>query len=171
MAEQIAVSAVDHAARIGDQPKRVPPLSRSFPGCTDKCGLAREDEAEGEVTRTCTVRQGVKDAEQLDEPGSPIGRRRCIVAGVEAGPVRHPLKAGSSGQPECRTGIAQNDQTVRAARRRETEAQAKPCHARCDDHVMFASADPLSERLITVRQWNCGDVAGFEYYHIRRGER
>ena len=171
MAEELAVSAGDHPARIGDQPERMPSFARTFPCGTGKRGLAQEDEAEGEIARACAGAQGIMDAEQQGEPGSPIGGRRGSAAGREASLARHPLKAGRSGKADDRTWIAQDDQAVGAARRSEAQAQAKPCRARCDNDMMFVVADPLGKRLTAARQRDCGYVGGLDHDNVGCGER
>lgn len=71
MAQQLEVTGRYQAACVGDQPERVPPFARAFPGCADQWAMTREDDAEGEVARSCSGLERIVDREQLDEPGPP----------------------------------------------------------------------------------------------------
>ena len=49
MSEELAIPTSYQEASIGDEPERVSPLARPFPGRADQRAVAREDEAEGNV--------------------------------------------------------------------------------------------------------------------------
>lgn len=61
MSEELAILTGYQAARIGDEPERVSPLARSFPGRADQRPVAREDEAEGDVALICASIKRIVD--------------------------------------------------------------------------------------------------------------
>lgn len=169
MPEQFAVTACHQAARVGDQPERVPPLARAFPGHAKQGAMARKDDAEGDVARACSCVQRIVDREQLDEPGPPISGRRGRVIESEPEPARHSIEAGSSGEPDRSALIAQNDEAVGAVRRCSTQAQAKPCRVLSGNKMVFVAAALVRQRLKAGWQRDRGDVDGLNDHHVGCG--
>lgn len=166
--QQLAISADHKAACVGDQPERMPPLAGAFPGRTNQWAVPREDEAEGEVARIRPGAERIVDREQLDEPGSPIGGRRCCAVRTRAKPACHPLKAGSSGEPDGSALVAQDDEAIGAARRSGAQAQAQPCRAPGRDQMMFVGVAIVGEWFKAGRKRDRCYVGGLDHYHIGR---
>lgn len=126
VAKQLAISAVHHPARCGDEPERMPTLVRPFPGRADERDMARVDEAVGEVMHSRTCVEAVMNGEKLDKPGTPIGGRRTRTIWPEAQAARHPLIAGSGGKPQGGAFVKGDDKASGVVGRRSAHAKAKP---------------------------------------------
>jgi hypothetical protein len=107
----------------------------------------------------------------LNKPGPPIGGRRGCTIRAEARPKRHPLEAGSSSEPDNCTLIAQDHETVRAARRSGAQAQAEPCRVLGCDEMVFVLIAMVGKRLKVGRQRYRGYICGPDYDHVGRGLR
>ena len=150
--EQLAVSAVHHAARFGDQPEHVPPFARSLPDRTDKRAMAPKDKAKGEVARGGTSLQRIVNLQEL-------GMARALVSGRHEFPIRHqtvavyrPVEAGRSGKPDGCTLIMEDNQTFGTHGWHGAQAKAKPSNSLCDDHVVFAIGNCFRQWLTVGRK-------------------
>jgi hypothetical protein len=169
--QQLAISACHIVACISDKPERMPPFAGAFPGRTDQRAVAREDQSEGDVV---LIRAGIKrivDRKQLDEPGPPIGGRRGRAVRANAKPACHPLEAGNGGEPDSRALVTQDHETVGAAPRRSTQAQAQPCRALGCDEMVFVPIDMIGERLKARRKRDRSYVCCLDHDHVGRGLR
>lgn len=89
--KNIAISAGDEAARLGDQPKNLPPLTRGFPGRTDKSVVVGKDEAVGEVTRRRTRHERIVNSKEAAQPQPLIVRDDVSALGGGAGGTRYQM--------------------------------------------------------------------------------
>lgn len=62
--------------------------------------MTSEHEAEGDVARSGTSLQRVMDSQELGVAIALEAGRKCGQFGCNAAAVRHPLKAGSCGEPQ-----------------------------------------------------------------------
>ena len=138
MAQQLAVSAAYHTARIGDQPEHVPPFARPLPYCPDERAMAPKDKAKGEVARGGTSPQRIVDLQELDVPRTLVSGRHGYPIRHQAVAVRRPVEAGRSGKPYGCALIMENNQTFGPHGWHGAQAKAKPSNSQCDDHVVFA---------------------------------
>lgn len=82
------------------------PLSGALPLSTFEWPVIGEHDAEGEVARGGSCLQRVMQCEELDPSGALVGGRLCRTADVRALALRHPLEAGSSGEPQGAAEVA-----------------------------------------------------------------
>ena len=171
MSEELAIPTSNQAARIGDEPERVSPLARSLPGRADQGAVARKDESEGDVALIRASIKRIVDRKQSNKLGLPIGGRRSCSVRPNAKPARNPLEACSSSEPYSCTLIAQDHETVRAARRSGAQAQAQPCRLLGCDEMVFVPIAMIGEWLKAGRKRDRGYVCGLDHDHVGRGLR
>lgn len=122
------------------------PLARTFPDRANQRAMPGEDEAKGDVALIRTGIERIVDREQLDKPGPPIGGRRGSTVRSKSYAARHPLKAGSRGEPDGGAWITRDNQASGAARRSRAQAEAKPCCAVGRDDMVFSIVPLVGER-------------------------
>lgn len=81
---------------MGDQPKNLPPLTRGFPGRSDKRTVVGEDQAVGEVTRRRTRHERIVDGEEAAQPQPLIVRDDVSALGCRAGAARYQMHTRDS---------------------------------------------------------------------------
>lgn len=81
---------------MGDQPKNLPPLTRGFPGRTDKSVVVRKDQAVGEVTRRRTRHERIVNSKEAAQPQPLIVRDDVSALGCGAGGARYQMHTRDS---------------------------------------------------------------------------
>lgn len=81
---------------MGDQPKNLPPLTRGFPGRSDKRTVVGEDQAVGEVTRRRTRHKRIVNRKEAAQPQSLIVRDDVSALGCGAGGARYQMHTRDS---------------------------------------------------------------------------
>lgn len=81
---------------MGDQPKNLPPLTRGFPGRSDKRTVVGEDQAVGEVTRRRTRHKRIVNSKEAAQPQSLIVRDDVSALGCGAGGARYQMHTRDS---------------------------------------------------------------------------
>ena len=125
--EQAAISASDDTARGGYEAQNVTPFSGAFPFSAFERAVVGKDDAEGEVARRGTGLQRVMQCEKLEPPGALVDGWQCRAIDIQAVALRHPLEAGSSGEPQGAAGVT-GDREGRDGRARHlvhAQAQAR----------------------------------------------
>jgi hypothetical protein len=131
--------------------------------------VAREDEAESDVALICTGIKRIVDRKQLSEPGPPIaGRRGCPVR-ANAKPACHPLEAGSGSEPDSCALVAQDHETVWAARRSGAQAKAQPSRVLGYDEMVFVPIAMIGERFKAGWKGGRGYICCRDHDHVGRG--
>ena len=135
MKEQRAIAGRDQAVCGCDQPEHMPLLARTLPYRSGKRAMAAKDESEGEVARGGASLQRVMDSQELGVAIALKAGRKCGQFGCNAAAVRHPLKAGSCGEPQGTGWIARDRECRNMKKRRMAHAQAQSCGAMGDNEV------------------------------------
>lgn len=82
------------------------PFARALPFSALERAMIGKDDAEGEVARGGPGLQRVMQREEPNPPAALVGRWHSRTVDVPAFALRHPLEAGSSGEPQGAAGVA-----------------------------------------------------------------
>lgn len=125
MKEKCPVSASDETARGGCQAQNVTPFPGTLPFSTPERTVTRKDDAEGEIARGGPGLQRVIQCEELNPSGALVGGWHCRVVNRAALALGHPLKSGSSGEPQGAAGVAGDREGRDGQARHLVHAQAQ----------------------------------------------
>ncbi len=167
--EQATITASDETARSGRQAQDMTPFAGALPFCAFERLVARKDDAEGEVARGGSHLKRIMQCEELDPSGALVGGWQCRAIDARAFAQRRPLEAGSSGKPQCTSGVAGNGQGRDGQVRLTTDTQAQPCGSD-GYHAMAVSAARIFcqwFRSFRQRDRTCR-VCGLDCHDIRR---
>ena len=146
------------------------PFARALPFSALERAMIGKDDAEGEVARGGASLQRVMNAEQPGVAPALIGGGKHSPVGRDAVAARHPLQAGSGGEPQGASCIAGDRVGRDGPRRRKAHAQAKPCGAVCGDDMPFLAGGDLNERLGAGRKRDRSSrILRLDDHDIRRG--
>lgn len=81
---------------MGDQPKNLPPLTRGFPGRSEKRTVVGEDQAVGEVTRRRTRCEGIMNGKEAAQPQPLIARHDVSALRCGDGGARYQMHTRDS---------------------------------------------------------------------------